>query len=129
MTEGRMTKFNIKYEIYTPIFEHLQLVPDQEWNVSLLKQMNIPESEIVSIKLELSDSTKLFDESGKEMTTLQHLLNSLVPKEMKALPPTNITHTFDKPTFIETRDARVSKIKIKAIQVVVSKRLAEIEIG
>ncbi len=122
-----MTKFNVQVKIYTPIFERLQLVQDQEWIVSLLKQMNIPDDEIMPIKLELSDSTKLFDENGKEITNLQRLLNSLVPKKMEEMPPTNITHAFDKPTFIETQDAHIPKMKIKAVQVVISKRLAEIE--
>lgn len=124
-----MTKFNIKYNVYTPIFENLQLVPDQEWNVSLLKQMNIPANGITSIKLALSDYTKLFDENGKEITTLQRLLNSLVPKGLMEIPPTKTIHTFDAPTFIETQDTRVPKVKIKAIQVVISKKLTEIEMS
>lgn len=121
MEESRITKINIKNKIYIPIFEHIKLVPDQEWN-----KMNI--SEGTSIRLELSDSTKLYDEKGKEVTTLQRLLNSLVPKDMKELPPTNKTHVFDKPTFIETHDASFPKVKIKGINVVISKILSEVEI-
>lgn len=121
MAENRITKINIKYEMYTPIFEHIKIVEDQEWT-----KMNV--SEGTSIRLELSDLTKLYDEKGKEVTTLQRLLNSLVPKGMEELQPTNKTHVFDKPTFIETQDASISKLKIKGINVVISKKSSEVEI-
>jgi hypothetical protein len=127
MPKSRMKKFNINLGIYNPVFENIQLVYDQDWNVSLLEQKNIPASE--SIRLKLADSTKLFDENGKETTTLQHLLNSLVPNEMKELPPTEFAHNFDKPTFIETQDDRIPKIKIISVRVTISKKLVEIEMN
>jgi hypothetical protein len=128
LAEGRITRFNIKIKSYQPFFEHIKIMPDQEWIILQLKQMKIHPSEIKSImRIECSDSTKLFDENGKEITTLLYLLNSMVPDEMEEMQPTNITHTFDKPTFIKTQDTRIPKVKIKAIQVVISKKLAEIE--
>lgn len=121
MIESRITKININTKMYTPIFEHLKLVPDPEW-----EKTNI--SEPKSIKIELSDSTKLYDEKGKEITTLQRLLNSLVPKGFEELQPAIKTHVFDRPTFIETHDASIPKLKIKGIDVVISKKLSEVEI-
>ena len=115
MAENRITKINIKTITYTINFKDIKLVPDHE-----LEKMNV--SEGTFIRLELSDSTKLYDEKGKEVTTLQRLLNSLVPKEIEELPPTNKTHVFDKPTFIETQDASIPKLKIKGISVVISKK-------
>ena len=89
--------------------------------------MSVPDNEVLKIKICLSDSTKLYDENGAEVATLQHLFNSLVPKGFEELPPTNITHVFDKPTFIELQDARFSRMKLKAIEVSISKKLTKNE--
>jgi len=122
MSESRITKFHIKINTYVPIFEQLKLIPDEEWIEANIK-------EPISFKIELSDSTELCDEMGRTSTTLQQLVNSLVPKEYKELQPTRKTHVFDKPTFIKTKDSSIPKLKIKAIEVVISKRLSQVEIG
>lgn len=120
MSESRITKLHIKIDAYVPIFEQLKLIPDEEWTKANIK-------EPISFKLELSDSTELCDEKGRISSTLQQLANSLVPREHKELPPTRKTHVFDKPTFIKTKDSSIPKLKIKAIEVVISKRLSQVE--
>ena len=123
----RIKIFNIKIDMFTPHFENIHLKQDEEWNISELKKKNISLSEAFLIKIGVSDSTRLYDEDGVVITTMQLLLNSLVPKEMVELQPTNKTYTFDKPTFIETEDARVPRMKIKAIDVSIFKTLTTME--
>jgi len=89
--------------------------------------MKIPYDEAAAIKISLSDSTKIYDENGGETTNLQDLLNSLVPKGLEELQPTSTIHTFDKPAFIKTHDARFQRMKIKAIKVLISKKLTTME--
>jgi hypothetical protein len=89
--------------------------------------MKIPADEALAFNIILSDSTKIYDEDGDEIANLQDLLNSLVPKGLEELPPTNTTHTFDKPAFIKTHDARIQRIKIRAIIVLISKKLTTME--
>ncbi len=121
MSENRITKFHVEINTYMPIFEQPKLIPDEEW-----VKLNIKEP--LSFKIELSDSTKFYDEKGKVITTLQQLVNSLVPKDYEELPPTKKSYFFEKPTFIKTQEAKVPKLKIRAIEVVISKRLSQVEI-
>ena len=119
--------FDISIDVFTPHFKIIRIEQDEEWKISELKRMSVPDNEVLKIKICLSDSTKLYDENGAEVATLQHLFNSLVPKGFEELPPTNLTHAFDKPTFIALQDARFSRMKLKAIEVSISKKLTKIE--
>lgn len=121
-----MQVFNINFSIFTPRFEIIQLEQDEEWNKLEALRKNVPISEASAIRIELSDSTKLYDENGTEMNTLQYLLTSLVPK-LKDLPPARQKYTFDKPTFVQTQDTLIPRMKIKAIDVLISNQLTKME--
>jgi len=120
-----MKIFNIKIDMFTPHFENIKLEGDDEWITSESRRLGILEA--TDIRICRSDSTKLYDDTGNVTTDLQNLLTSLVPKGFEELQTTNITREFDEPTFIETEDARVPKMKIKAIKVSISKILTTME--
>jgi hypothetical protein len=117
--------FNIEINMFTPHFENIKPEGDNEWITSESKRLGILESS--SIRICMSDTTKLYDEDGSEITDMQSLLNSLVPKGFEELKPTTKNHVFDKPTFIETEDSRIPRMKIKAIKVLISKKLTSMK--
>lgn len=118
--------FDISISMFMPHFEIIRLEQDDEWNCSELKRRNIPLSELSTIRIELSDSTKLYDENEAEITALRRLLTSLVP-EFEELPPTKITHTFNEPTFIKTSNPSIPMTKIKAIDALISVKLTKMD--
>ena len=122
----RIRTFNFDIKIYTPHFANISIIQDVECNLQELKKLSIPLSEASTIRVEVSDDLKFYDENGAEITTAIVLFNSLVPKGFEEFPPKNLTHTFDKPTFVKTVDPRV-RMKIKAINVTISKTLKKIE--
>ena len=101
----------------TPSFEIAKILPDEEFN---------RQEKVSSIHFSLSDSSKVFDENGVEINTLQFLFQSLVPEGLE-LSPTTVHCKFDKPTFVETGDPNVPKAKIKGLEVIISKKLITFE--
>lgn len=94
--------------------------PKSKITGSVLDEMTTP------IHLDLSDSTRLFDEKGVKITTLQRLANSLFP-EGRELPPTKMPYKFDKLTFLETGDPNTPRAKVKSLEFTISKTLTTIE--
>ena len=102
--------------------------------IHLHLEISTPMSKITGIKLDgvtsvhlaLSDSTRLFDENGVEITTLQRLANSLF-SEGRELPPTKVPYKFDRPTFLETGDPNIPRVKVKCFEFTISKTLATFE--
>jgi len=113
-----INQFDINMIINTPSFKIVELKLDREWNLSQLEQKHIPLEE--SPNLELNDWTKIYNEDGKEIDTLQYFFQSFVPKEVDGNKSITIDHVFDKPTFLETKDERVPLMKINAIRFAIS---------
>lgn len=110
--------FDIDVIINISSFKVVELKEDLDWNLSQLEQKHIPLSE--SPKIELYDSTKIYNENGKEIDTLQYFFQSFVSEESNKNEAITINHEFDKPTFLEPKDKRVPLMKINAITFMIS---------
>ena len=110
-------RIHLHIDMSTPSFEIAKILPDEEFN---------RQQKVQRIHFSLLDSSKLFDENGVEIDTLQFLFQSLVPEGLE-LPPTMVSCKFDKPTFVETGDPNVPRAKIKGFEVIISKKLTTFE--
>ncbi len=119
----RIKTFDVNLSLYTPHFSNIKFDYDVDWNLQEFKRLNFPLSEASKIHIEISDNLKFYDENDVELNTAMNLINSLVPKGFDELPPAIESYTFDKPTFIKTLNLQVPRVKIKAIEVTISKTL------
>ncbi len=115
------TVYNFNIDIFQPHIRIAAFNQDEEWNRKELERLKVPLKEASKIGAEISDETKFYDENGKAITTAFLLSNSLVPKGFQEMPPKIIRYQFKTPTFIETNDARVRRLKVKSIDFEISK--------
>jgi hypothetical protein len=102
-------RIHLHIDISTPSFRIVKLELDEK---------------AYPIHLTLSDSSRLFDKNGVEINTMQSLCNSLVTEGNE---PVKVPYTFDKLTFIETKDHNIPRAKIKGFEVLITKKLASFE--
>lgn len=122
--KGGIKTYHLKIQAYIPHFADIKLDQDEDWNIRELKRLNLPLSNAPTI--EVHDDLIFYDETGSEITSAMLLFNSLTPKGYSEMPPKKITHPFNNPTFIKTRNPLVMA-KIKSINVTISKTLEIIE--
>jgi hypothetical protein len=121
--DGRFKLFHINVNIVTPHFEDIKLNFDDCWNEQEFKKLRHLISEAPKI---ISDNLIFYDEAGVEITNALKLFTSLTPPKLEELPPTNVTHSFDKPTFVKTQDPRI-RAKVNSVEVTISKQVKTIE--
>ncbi len=117
--EGRVKDVHITMHAIFPHAEGIELEPDEEWVKAETKRTGLSGEFVLEIA-GLSDQLFLLDERGEQLASVYDIINSFYPGGREELPPTRRTREFTEPTFLETGDPRLPRMKIKSISATVS---------
>ena len=118
--KGKVRDIHIDIEYSTPIVEKINFVIDCEWLKIHCKNNNIPPSENYNFR-ECSEAVFLYDENDNEICSMQEKINTLIQNHIKNSQnyvinsSSNINEKFTKPTYINTPNETVQRLKIKEI--------------
>jgi hypothetical protein len=62
----------------------------------------------------------LYDESNNWLGTMKDVIDAFLPKGWQEMPPTRITHEFERPTFTKTGVENFPNLKINIMEATVS---------
>jgi hypothetical protein len=123
----RLLTINVNITCYFPYTSQTQLTFDESWIRDEFIRLKLQELPSIGFAKDLEEVT-LFDQGGKELMTLEKLINSFYPSDQQELIPTKVIHEFDEPTFIETGVNAFPRLKINAIEAVIRVNKVELPI-
>jgi Restriction endonuclease len=118
--EGRIKGFLLNFHAAIPRFENIRLIPDNDWATSEFRRLSISEGQVTDAQGIFAVNAKLYTEDDTEITFDERFLASLFPTGFEEIPPTEMVHTFEKPTFTHTNISWFPRLKLVALEAKVS---------
>lgn len=124
---NRVSALVLNLVVSLPSASDIHLEHDENWRRSEALRLGLNEAPRLQLSLDPPE-TKLFDNDGKEIGTVQAVIDDLYPKGLLELAPIRVRHAFNQPTFLETHAPSFPRLKVVALRVTICSSKIEQEV-
>jgi hypothetical protein len=110
---------NLNLSVYSPRASDIRLIHDEPWMLEEAASLRLPETPRIAIAAEVWEFA-VYDQSGWQSGTVKDVIDAFYPGGLRELPPTRMTHRFERPTFIRTGVDSFPRLKINAVEATIS---------
>lgn len=127
--DGHIKTINIELNILSPHVASVNVIADHEWLKKERKRLALRDEEKIEVVIRgISGQMVLYDEFGNLLGVMANAVEKLFPKDMPEFSLRKSSYTFERPTFIDTEEARMPRLKLQMIEADISQRLIKREI-
>lgn len=112
-------QININLSAYSSQITDIRLIHDERWRIEEAVRLQLQEAPRIMLAVEYGE-LDLYDESNNRSGTMKDVIDAFLPEGRQEMPPTRITHQFERPTFIKTGMTNFPNLKINAVEATVS---------
>jgi hypothetical protein len=125
-TAADLPQINLNLSLYSSHAANIRLIHDEQWRIEEATRLRLPEAPRIAIAAEY-DEVVLYDEGGNQVGTTKDIIETFFTRGLQESPPTEMTHQFERPTFIRTGVDNFPSLKINAVRATVSTNKIEAE--
>ena len=124
--ENRLKTIIINLTAFVPHSTGVNFIPDNDWIKEERLRLNIQTEDNFSLQIiGMEDELVFKDSNNNNITTVHNIIKDFYPIGFQELLPTKKTYEFSVDAFIETRNPKFPRLKIKAVEAVISISKAE----
>ena len=116
--EGWLRTITINIKYFVPQATEIELAQDTKWNTEEMARLGLDLSNPPSMLLDGDSPVR--GENGDSLGTLNEIIQSHYPTEMKAAAPQKVSHAFKQSAFIETGDPAFPRVKVSGVSFIVT---------
>jgi restriction endonuclease len=118
-TPADYLQINMNLSAYSSQITDIRLIHDEGWRIEEAIRLRLQEAPRIMLGAEYGELA-LYDESNNRLGTLKDVIDAYLPKGWQEMPPTRITHQFERATFVKTGVDIFPNLKINAVEATIS---------
>lgn len=118
-TQADSWQVNLNLSAYCPRASDIRLIHDEAWRLEEAAMLRLTEAPRITIAAEVWELA-VYDQSGRQSGTVKDVIDAFYPGGFRELPPTRMAHRFEQPTFIRTGVDGFPRLKIDAVEAIIS---------